>query len=57
MSAADIEIILRELGEIKAQVKLTNGRVTRLERGIILFLGIAIGAGLLKAGHLSIFGL
>lgn len=32
MSAADIEIILRELAEIKSQVKLTNGRVTRLER-------------------------
>lgn len=57
MSAADIEIILRELGEIKAQVKLTNGRVTRLERVMLLLFGVAIGAGLLKSGHLSVFGI
>ena len=57
MSAADIEIILRELAEIKSQVKLTNGRVTRLERVMLILLGIAVGAGLLKSGHLSIFGI
>lgn len=57
MSASDIEIILSELSEIKAQVKLTNGRVTRLERVMLLLFGIAIGAGLLKSGHLSIFGI
>ena len=57
MSAADIEIILAELSEIKAQVKLTNGRVTRLERVMLILFGIAVGAGLLKSGHLTLFGL
>lgn len=57
MSASDIELILRELGEIKAQVKLTNGRVTRLERVMLILFGIAVGAGLLKSGHLQVFGL
>lgn len=57
MSASDIEIILSELSEIKAQVKLTNGRVTRLERVMLILFGIAVGAGLLKSGHLSMFGI
>ena len=57
MSSSDIELILRELGEIKAQVKLTNGRVTRLERVMLVTFGILIGAGALKVGVLSAFGL
>jgi hypothetical protein len=57
MSSADIQIILNELAEIKTQVKLTNGRVTRLERAMLLIAGIAIGAGLLKSGYFSIMGL
>jgi len=56
MSAADIEIILAELSEIKAQVKLTNGRVTRLERVMLIVAGFLIGAGMLKSGALSIIG-
>ena len=57
MSAADIEIILAELSEIKAQVKLTNGRVTRLERVMLIVAGFLVGAGMLKSGALSIIGL
>jgi len=57
MSAQDIELILHELYEIKAQVKQTNGRVTRLERVMLLLAGIAIGAGLLKSGYFSIIGI
>jgi hypothetical protein len=57
MSSADIQIILRELGEIKTQVKLTNGRVTRLERIVLVTFGVLIGAGALKVGILSAFGM
>jgi hypothetical protein len=57
MSSADIQIILNELAEIKTQVKLTNGRVTRLERVVLLTAGVLIGAGLLKIGALSAFGM
>jgi hypothetical protein len=57
MSSADIQIILNELGEIKTQVKLTNGRVTRLERIVLVTFGVLIGAGALKVGILSAFGM
>jgi hypothetical protein len=57
MSSADIQIILNELAEIKTQVKLTNGRVTRLERIVLVTAGVLIGAGLLKIGALSAFGM
>jgi hypothetical protein len=57
MSEADIAVILEKLSVIEAQVRLTNGRVTKLERGALIALGVLIGAGALKLGVLSAFGL
>ena len=57
MSQADIAVILEKLSVIETQVKLTNGRVTKLERGAWLVFGFLAGAGALKFGLLSAFGL
>jgi hypothetical protein len=54
MSQQDISMILSELKEIKDQVKLTNGRVTRLERVLLILFGIAVGMGVLKLGAVGI---
>ena len=57
MSQADIAVILEKLSVIETQVKLTNGRVNRLERGALIVFGFLVGAGALKFGVLSAFGL
>ena len=57
MSQADIAVILEKLSVIETQVKLTNGRVTKLERAAWIVFGFMVGAGALKLGLLSAFGL
>jgi hypothetical protein len=42
------DLILQQLEEIKTQTKLTNGRVTRLERAMLLTTGLIIGVGLVN---------
>lgn len=42
------DLILQQLEEIKIQTKLTNGRVTRLERAMLLTTGLIVGVGLVN---------
>lgn len=50
-----MEVILDKLSKIEEQVKLTNGRVTRLERILLVIFGIAIGGGFINLDHIKAF--
>ena len=40
--------MMKKVNEILAQVKLTNGRVTRIEKILLFVGGISVGLGVLK---------
>jgi hypothetical protein len=40
--------MLKKVNEILEQVKLTNGRVTRIEKILLFVGGISVGLGILK---------
>ena len=49
--------MMKKVNEILAQVKLTNGRVTRIEKVLLFVGGIMAGLGILKLpALLTLFG-